>query len=141
VADQDLIDAMAVLTAERERQMVDAGRATRPAKVGQTPTLDADGNVVTPPGTTPYEGPCTVSDPTTALLGGRTTNDESGVPNQRVLKVPHVADLRAGDLFKVTASAFSPSLVGDVFLVVGEEERSYATHRRFLLRGSSWSPS
>jgi hypothetical protein len=131
--------AMARLTSAREEQMLDAGRAVRPADLSQTPTLDADGNPTAPDGAVVFEGPCTISHPASAQINGRTSNDASGTPNARVLKVPHRADLRPGDVFTVTASAFSPGLVGDDFVVLGEEERSYATHRRYLLRGSSWA--
>lgn len=130
--------AMVQLTAARTGQMRDTGTATRPADVGQTPVLDADGNVTVPDGEPVYDGPCTISDPTTAQRGDRTSNDQSGVPDERVLKVPHSADLRPGDLFTMTAAASSPGLVGDVFLVVGELEKSYATSRRYRIRGSSW---
>jgi hypothetical protein len=130
--------AMAQLTAARTDQMVDACLVARPADPGQTPELDADGNVVPLAPETVYDGPCTISDPTSAQLSGRTSNDQAGVPAQRYLKVPHAADLRPGDQLTVTAATFSPGLVGDSFVVQGEEERSYATYRRYLLRGSSW---
>lgn len=134
-----LHQAMAMLTAARHEQMVDECTVTRPGETGQTPELDDDGNVVGGmAGPTVYDGVCTISDPTTALLGGRTSDDESGVPNQRIAKLPHDADLRPGDLLTVTVAAFSPGMVGDSFVIVGEEERSYATYRRYLLRGSSW---
>ena len=70
-----------------------------------------------------------------------TPSDEAGVPSARVLKVPHRAALRPGDLLTVTASASSSGLVGDRFVVSGEEERSFAGYRRYLLRGNSWRPS
>lgn len=130
--------AMAQLIAARTAQMLDTGTAVRPADVGQTPVLDADGNATEAAGATVYAGPCTVSDPTMAQRGARTSNDQSGVPDERVLKVPHAAELRPGDLFTVNTSAFSPDMVGDVFLVVGELEKSYATSRRYRIRGSSW---
>jgi hypothetical protein len=133
-----LQQAMAQLTAARHQQMVDTCRVTRPAELPQTPELDGDGNPVIPDDVVVYEGPCTVSDPTTALLGGRTSDDQSGVPNQRIAKLPHDADLRPGDLLTVTVAVFSPGMAGDAFVIVGEEERSYATYRRYLLRGSSW---
>lgn len=138
MADDDLTQAMAALTAERTRQMVDACAITRPGEVPQTPELDADGNVIAPAAPQVYAGRCTIATPRTADRGSRTVTDESGVPNLRLLRVPHDVTLQPGDLVEVTASAFSPGLIGDVFLVLGEEERSYATHRRYQLRGSSW---
>jgi hypothetical protein len=136
---EQLQRAMAQLTAARHEQMLDACTVTRPGELSQTPELDADGNVIGGAADpTVYAGRCTISDPTTALLGGRTSDDEAGVPNQRIAKLPHDADLRPGDLLTVTAAAFSPGMVGDAFVIVGEEERSYATYRRYLLRGSSW---
>jgi hypothetical protein len=133
--------AMQQLTAARTGQMLDTGIAVRPASAGQTPTLDADGKVTAAAGEPVYDGPCTVSDPADATLAGRTTNDQSGVPTQRQLKLPiDSAALLPGDLFTVTASRFSPGLVGDVFVVVGEDERSFATYRRYRVRGSSWLP-
>ena len=139
VADQ-YAAAMVQLTAARTGQMLDVCRVTRPGAVGQTPDLDADGRVIAPTGATVYEGPCTISDPSSAQISGRTSNDQAGVPNTRWAKVPHDADLRPGDLLTVTAARVSPGLVGDVFVVQGEEERTYATYSRFLLRGSSWLP-
>jgi hypothetical protein len=136
-----LAAAMTQLTAARTEQMVDTCFVERPADPGQTPELDADGNVIVPPPETVYDGPCTISDPSSAQISGRTVTDEAGVPSTRWLKVPHAADLRPGDQLTVTASAFSPGLVGDTFTVLGEEERSYATYRRFQLRGSSWLAS
>jgi hypothetical protein len=82
--------------------------------------------------------PCTISDPSSALVGNRTVVDDGGVPNRRILKTPHRYDLRPGDLLTVTLASVSPGLVGDVFTIVGEEERSYATYRRFVIRGASW---
>ncbi|MCZ2837141.1 DUF6093 family protein [Modestobacter sp. VKM Ac-2985] len=129
---------MAVLTAEVERQMADWCTVTRPADLPPTPVLDSDGYVPAVPAAAVYDGPCTIADPSQALLSNRTIDDQSGVPNQRTVKLPHRAALRPGDLVTVTAAAFSPGLVGDVFVVLGEEERTYATYRRYLLRGSSW---
>ncbi|WP_232806949.1 DUF6093 family protein [Geodermatophilus chilensis] len=137
-AHRQLQQAMAALTAARGEQMVDGCFVTRGPDPGQTPELDAAGNVVATPPVTVYDGPCTLFDPRGAQLAGRTANDQAGVPNMRGVKLPHSADLRPGDLLTVTAAAFSPGLVGDVFVVLGEEERTYATHRRYLLRGSSW---
>jgi hypothetical protein len=133
-----LQQAMAQLTAARTEQMVDTCRVTRPAQAGQTPDLDDDGNVTVPDGDVVYEGPCTVSDPTTALLGGRTTDDQGGVPNQRIAKLPHAAAVLPGDLFEVVHAEFSPGMAGDVFVILGEDERSYATYRRYRMEGSSW---
>ena len=72
------------------------------------------------------------------MQGPRTVNDEAGVPNQRILRVPHRAALEPGDLVTVTACLRSPGLVGSTFTVAGEEERTYGTYRRYVLRGSSW---
>ena len=79
-----------------------------------------------------------LSDPTTPAQQGRTSNDESGVPNQRVLKLGHDADLRPGDIATCVSARWSPGLVGDTFVVMAEEERSVALYRRYLVRGSSW---
>ncbi len=132
--------AMAQLTAARTAQMLDACSVTRATDPGPTPDLDADGNPTAADPQTVYEGRCTVSDPTDAQRSARTSNDDAGVPNERVLKVPHTAALRPGDVVTVTASAFSPGLVGDRFVVAGEHEKSYATSRRYAIRGSSWLP-
>lgn len=132
---------LAVLREEVERQLVDTCRIVRPGGTGQTPQLDAEGNVPEPNAATLYEGPCLVGDPANALLSGRTTDDESGVPNTRVGKLPVGSpSLQPGDLWLMLASRYSPGLVGDQFEVLGEEERSFATHRRYQLRGSSWVP-
>lgn len=133
--------AMAALTAARTEQMCSTCLVVRPADPGQEPELDADNNLVPAPDVTVYDGPCTVADPTSTQITGRTTNDESGVPYTRTLRVPHEADLRPGDLVTVTADPYSPGLVGDRFTVLGEEKRTFATHRRYALRGSSWLPS
>lgn len=131
---------MATLTSVRSTLLVDHGVATRPGDATQTPVLDADGNIVDPSAPVVYDGPCAVVQPKQAPLRNRTDNDDAGDPEERELQVPHTADLRTGDLFTVTASAFSPGMVGDVFVVVREDERSYATCRHYVLRGSSWQP-
>lgn len=136
-----LAQAMAQLTATRADLLVDEGTVSRPADVEQTPELDEDGNPVAVDATVVYASvPCVISDPSSALVGNRTVNDQAGVPNRRILKTGHEHTLLPGDLFTVTVAPFSPGLVGDVFTVVGEEERSYATYRRYVLRGSSWLP-
>lgn len=128
--------AMAQAIALRESLMVDTCRVTR--DTGES-TEDADGNVIPADPTVVYEGRCTIADPSTAILAGRTSNDQAGVPDQRVLRVPHTAALDDGDRLTVTAAAVSPGLIGEVFVVVGDEDhRSYATYRRYRLRGSSW---
>lgn len=134
--------AMAQLVAVREDLMVDEVTVTRPATVDQTPELDPDtGNPTVPAGTQVYAGPATIADPSSALVGNRTVNDQAGVPNRRILRVPHRAALLPGDVLEVTAAAIAPGLVGDTFTVVGEEERTYGTYRRYILRGSSWLSS
>jgi len=125
--------------AAREDQMLDACTVARPGDAKATPGLDPDTGMpaqVDPP--TVYDGPCTLSDPGQVQPGRGTVNDGSTVPNVRVLKVPHRAALQPGDLVRLTACSFSPGLAGDMFLVLGEEERSYATCRRYQVRGSSW---
>lgn len=141
VADQ-YAAAMQQLTAARTAQMLDAGVATRPTDPGQTPDLDADGNVAGPPEREVYAGPGIVADPSSGQKAPQgSVNDQGGVPNARVLRLPvDSPDLRPGDTWTVTTSMASPSLVGDQFVVVGEEERSFATYRRYLLKGSSWLP-
>ena len=131
--------AMQQLIATRTDLMIDECTVTRAASQPQTPQLDADGNVTAGDAAPPvYQGRCTFADPSAARLAGQTTTDEAGVPSAPVLRVPHAADLRPGDVVTCTASAVSPGLVGDVFVVIGEQERTYATYRRFALRGSSW---
>jgi hypothetical protein len=134
--------AMAQLIAVREDLMVDEGTVTRPAAQEQTPVLDGNGMPVGGAAVTVYtEMPCTVADPSSALVANRTVTDQAGVPNRRTLRTPHRFTLLPGDLFTVTAASISPGLVGDTFLVIGEEERSYGTYRRYVLRGSSWLSS
>jgi hypothetical protein len=116
----------------------DTCRVVRSGDVGETPELGADGKPVAAAAATVYEGPCTVADPTTGQRSGRTVNDEAGVPVERLLKLPvDSPDVRSGDRVTVLTSRFSPSLIGDVFVVIEERERSYSTHRRYVLRGSS----
>lgn len=135
--------AMQQLTATRTDLLTAEATVTRPAAAEQTPELDPDtGLPVADDAATVYEDmPCAVSDPSSALVGNRTVNDEAGVPNRRILKTPHAFTLQPGDLVTMTLSPFSPGLVGDTFTVVGEEERSYATYRRYVIRGSSWLSS
>jgi hypothetical protein len=139
VADPRIAAAMARLIGVREELMVDEGTITRPGDLGPTPELDPDTGLPVNPAAEPvYTGmPCTISDPSSALVGNRTVVDDGGVPNRRILKTPHRYDLRPGDLLTVTLASVSPGLVGDVFTIVGEEERSYATYRRFVIRGAS----
>ncbi len=135
-----VVAAMRQLIAVRETLMVDACTVTRPGAQPSPPDLDPDtGMPLTDPADPEvYVGPCVVADPSSALQGHRTVNDDAGVPNQRVLRVPHRAALLPGDVVTVTASAVSPGLVGSVFTVAGEQERTFATYRRYVLRGSSW---
>lgn len=139
-----IAQAMAALTAVRTDLLCDEGHVVRPAEVEQTPDLDPDtGLPVLPDGDTVYsEMPCVVSDPSTGIRGRTgTVLDEAGVPSARILKTTHDYSLLPGDLFTVDLAPFSPSLVGDTFVIVGEEERSYATYRRYFMRGSSWRSS
>ena len=136
--------AMAQLVQAREDLMVDECTVTRSGTVGQTPQLDPDTlQPTTPAGAPIYAGPCTVADPSQGQRGRTgTLLDEAGVPSARILKLPNdSAGLLPGDVVEVTGSAFSPGLVGDRFVIVGEDERSYATFRRYVLRGSSWLTS
>lgn len=132
---------MAQLQAARTGQMLDACAVTRPENVGQTPVLDAAGNVPNPADPTTYSGPCTLarfrSSGVRATIAP-TVNDQAGVPEPRTLRVPHGADVRSGDRVQMTACAFSPELVGQVFAVLHEDPRTYATYRSFTVRGSSW---
>ena len=130
--------AMGQLIATRLELMIDECRVTRPDALPQTPELDADGNVTPDDAAPVYEGPCTIANPRSALQGNRTATDDAGVRNHRILRVAQGAALRPGDLVTVTATAVSPGLLGSVFVVAGEEERTYATYRRYQLRGSSW---
>lgn len=133
---------ISVLIAAREAQMQDACTITRPAVSGAT-VLDDDGMPTAVDGDDVYTGKCTVSDPTTGQRGrSGTVLDEAGVPYARILKVPNdSAGLEPGDVVTITGSRFSPGLVGDVFLVAAEIERSYATCRKYAVRGSSWRSS
>lgn len=135
-----VVAAMRQLIAVRETLMVDECTVTRPGEQPATPDLDPDTGMplVDPADPDVYAGPCTIADPSSALQGHRTVNDDAGVPNQLVLRVPHRAALLPGDVVTVTACAVSPGLVGSVFTVAGEQERTYATYRRYVLRGSSW---
>jgi hypothetical protein len=129
---------LAALAARRAQHLPDVWRVVRPAEQQSTPELDASGNVIAVEGTQVHEGPGMMSDPTTPAQQGRTSNDEAGVPNQRVLKLGHDADLRPGDIATCVSARWSPGLVGDTFVVMAEEERSVALYRRYLVRGSSW---
>ena len=130
---------MAQLTAVRTETMVDACVITRAADVGQTPTLDADGNVTAAQPTTVYDGPCSWALPKQAPLRRMTTTDEAGDPEQRQLRLPIGSpDLRAGDVATCTAAAFAAGLVGDEAVIDREDERTFATFRAYILRGSSW---
>lgn len=129
------------LAARRARLLPDVWKAVRPAAQDQTPVLDGDGNVVQPDAPAIFEGPGMMSSPTATAQNARTTSDESGVPNERVLKLGQDADLRPGDVVTCLSARWSPSLVGDTFVVVREEERSLALYRRFIVRGSSWLPA
>jgi hypothetical protein len=138
-APSQIAAAMQQLIATRMDLMVDECVVTRAIPTDPTAPLDPGTGLPTAQAPSEvYTGPCTIAAPKDAPQRGRTVQDDSGVPNERVLRVPHVADLRPGDLVTVTASAFSPGLVGDRFVVVAEEERTYATYRRFIIRGSSW---
>ncbi len=135
-----VVAALTELIRVRETLMVDACTVTRPGAQPSTPDLDpATGMPLADPADPEvYAGPCTVADPSSALQGHRTVNDDAGVPNQRVLRVPHRAALLPGDVVTVTACAVAPGLVGSVFTVAGENERTFATFRKYVLRGSSW---
>lgn len=129
---------MTALIAARTDQMVDACVADRPADPGQTPELDAEGNVVPVAPERVYDGPCSFGQLQDAELNAQTSDEQSGVPVRNTLRVPHGAGLRPGDVVTATAALFSPSLVGDVFVVVRQSEKTYATSERYFLRGSSW---
>jgi hypothetical protein len=140
---QDRIRAgMAQLAAARTETFLDACVVTVAADPGQTPVLDADGNTTTGPATTVYTGPCALADPRLATMRNRTLTDQAGVPDQRSLRLPvDSPDLPFGALVTMTASAFSPGLVGDEFVVIREDERSYATYRAHIVRGSTSDPT
>lgn len=128
------------LAARRQRLLPDVWRAFRPGAQDQTPVLDDNGDVV--PGTAEpvFEGPGMMSSPTATAQNALTTTDQAGVPNERVLKLGQDADLHPGDIVTCVSARWSPSLVGDTFVVIREEERSVALYRRFIVRGSSWLP-
>lgn len=130
---------MAQLQAVRATMMVDACTVTRAANVGQTPVLDADGHITAVPDATVYSGPCAYALPKQASLRRMTSSDEAGDPEQRQLRLPiDSPTLYAGDVVTCTAAAFSPSLVGDEAVIDREDEKTYATFRAYILRGSSW---
>ncbi|HEY1180253.1 MAG TPA: DUF6093 family protein [Phytomonospora sp.] len=135
--------AMARLTAARADQLLDSCIATGPAAETSTPVLDDDGMPVAGAGTPVYTGACAVSDPTSGQRSRTgTVVDDSGVPYARILKLPlESPELQPGDVVQLTDSPLSPGLVGDVFVVVAEIERSYATCRKYGVRGSSWRSS
>lgn len=126
------------LAARRARLLPDVWRAVRPGLLAQTPVLDEDGDVVPAVAPTVFEGPGMMSSPVASSVTGQTIDDQAGVPDQRVLKLGHDADLVPGDIVTCVSARWSPSLVGDRFVVVAEEERSVALYRRFIVRGSSW---
>jgi hypothetical protein len=128
---------ISVLIAAREQQMQDEGFATRPGT--SSSVLDDDAMPTTGAGATVYSGKCTVSDPTTGQRSRTgTVVDQAGVPYARILKLPlDSPQLLPGDVWEMTASRFAPGLVGDRFVVVAEIERSYATCRKYGVRGSS----
>lgn len=130
---------MAQLQSARAVTLVDGCTVTRAAEVGQTPALDGDGNITAPADTVVYSGPCSYALPKQAPLRRMTTNDEGGDPEQRQLRLPIGSpDLRAGDVVTCTAAAFSPGLIGDQAVIDREDERTFATYRAYILRGSSW---
>lgn len=132
---------MAQLTAARLGQMADTCTVTRPAVAEQTPVLDANGNPTAGAGAQVYAGPCTLArfrSGGTRASASPTTNDDAALPELRTLKVPHTAALHSGDLLHMTACAYSPGLVGQTFVVLHEDPRTYATFRSFTVRGSSW---
>lgn len=131
---------MSVLRAEVERQWSDTCRVTRPGELAQTPDLDDDGNIVAADAPVVYEGTFSLLDPSRLVGRTGTFADAAGVPYANAAKFPHHADLRPGDVVKVLTATYSPGLVGDELVVFGEDQRSFATHRRYLLRGSSWAP-
>lgn len=135
--------AVAQATAARAATLLDACTITVPADPGQTPALDGDGNITG--GTaaaTVYSGACSLADPRLAPLRNRTVTDQAGVPDQRSLRLPiDSPDVPIGAQVKITAAAFSPGLVGDEFVVVREDERSYATMRAYIVRGSTSDPT
>lgn len=140
---QDRIRAgMAQLTAARTETFLDACVITLAADPGQTPVLDADGNATTDPDATLYTGPCSLADPRLATLRNRTVTDQAGVPDQRSLRLPlDSPDVPIGAVATMTASAFSPGLIGDEFVIIREDERSYATYRAHIVRGSTSDPT
>ncbi len=90
-----IVAALAELIRVREDLMVDVCTVTRPGAQPATPDLDpATGMPLADPADPEvYAGPCVVADPSSALQGNRTVNDDAGVPNQRILRVPHRAAL------------------------------------------------
>lgn len=134
---------MAALTAARAAQMVDTCTISRPTAPVQTPVLDADGNAPATPGAQVYDGPCLIGN-ARVQRGMRVSikpnaNDLDVALSIRGLKLPaDAADLRPGDLVTVTASAFTPSLVGERLEVLREDMRTYSTYRSYELKGSSW---
>lgn len=138
----DLTAAVASLVAARVAQMVDACTVTRPAKPGQTPTLDADGNVTTSPSSRVYTGPCLIGN-AHIQRGMRVSlkpnlNDLDTALTMRGLKVPLDAALLPGDVVTVTATAFTPAMVGQRFEVLHEDDRTFTTYRSYMLKGSSY---
>lgn len=136
--------AMVQLTAARADQLLDACTASRPAAAVSTPVLDDDAMPTTTAAGAPiYAGACALSDPTTGQRSRTgTVLDDTGVPFARILKLPlESAELLPGDLVQLTDSQLSRGLVGDSFVVVAEIERTYATTRKYAVRGSSWRSS
>lgn len=132
---------MAALTDARAATFLDTCTITRPADPGQTPPLDDDGNITTPADPVVYTGPCLLGPYKAAGIRATvkpTSNEDDSVPEPLTLKLPTTADARMGDEVTMDTCAFAPALAGEVFRVLHENPRSYATFRSITVRGFSW---
>lgn len=131
---------VAQATAARQATFLDTCTVTRPADVGQTPVLDADGNAITSPDATVYSGPCSLSHYRSSGVRATvrvTSDNDDAVAEPLTLKLPLDADVRIGDIAQITTSALSPTLAGQQFRVLHEDPRSYTTFRSVTVRGFS----
>lgn len=129
---------LATLVAWRERRMVDVCRAVTDPDPQHTPELDGNGMPL--PGTgggVVYEGRCQVAQPSGGVRGAQVLDDR-GVPVSRLLLLPASSPtLAPGTVVKLLAAPHAPGLVGETLIVAAEDERSWASHRRYRVRGRS----
>lgn len=112
-----------------EARMVDACTITRSG--GEETLNPTTGVYTTPAPTTIYSGACEVQ--VSDGLNAQETEAGGQVVTQRrvTVKVPmSVTGVQVDDVVTITASALDADLVDEVFRVVGEFAKSFATARR-----------